>query len=335
MRHARRFFVLSLLLLAAACVGTTPAALVDGGPQKLAFRVIAQPFKLDDADARQIDRLIWRGGISLTANSPHFGGWSDLRVTADGRHLTSISDVGRWLTATIDYDKAGNLSGVSDGRIGPLLGLDGKPLPGKEWADAEGLARLPDGAWLVSFERHHRIWRYPTLDGVPTEVTGPSDIGKQPDNGGIETITALANGRVIAISEQYQVRPGFAAGWIGEPEGDGRYRWERFEYAKIPHFDPSSMTQLPDGSFVVLERAFDFFRGLRVRVMHVAADAIRPGATVHAEQLARLVTPYIVDNLEGVSAATGPRGETLLWMISDDNFNPLQRTLLLMFELAK
>jgi len=37
-----------------------------------------------------------------------------------------------------------------------------------------------------------------------------------------------------------------------------------------------------------------------------------------------------------VSQATkGPRGETLLWLISDDNFNPLQRNLLLMFELEK
>src|SRR6202012_2745653 len=114
------------------------------------------------------------------------------------------------------------LVGVSDGRIGPLRGLDGAPLPGKEWADAEGMALLPDGAWLVSFERHHRIWRYPTLDGVPTEIVGPADIGKQPDNGGIETITALADGRVIAISERYLVRPRMAAGWIGEPDGGGR-----------------------------------------------------------------------------------------------------------------
>ncbi|HTR82965.1 MAG TPA: esterase-like activity of phytase family protein [Reyranella sp.] len=334
MRHARRSFSLALLFLAAACVGTTPAALVDIAPQPLAVRVRAQPFKLDDASARRIGRLIWRGGLSLTANSANFGGWSDLRVTPDGRHLASISDVGGWFTATIDYDKDGNLAGVSDGRIGPLRGLDGQPLASKEWADAEGMALLPDGAWLVSFERHHRIWRYPTLDGVPTEIAGPADIDKQPDNGGIETLTALADGRVIAISEQYVVRPGMAVGWIGEPAGGGRYRWERFEYAKIPDFDPTAIAQLPDGSFVLLERAFDLFRGVRIRVMHAASDAFRPGATVRSEELARLASPYAVDNLEGIAAAKGPRGETLLWLIADDNFNPLQRNLLLMFELV-
>jgi hypothetical protein len=29
------------------------------------------------------------------------------------------------------------------------------------------------------------------------------------------------------------------------------------------------------------------------------------------------------------------RGETLFWLISDDNFNPLQRNILLLFELAQ
>jgi hypothetical protein len=41
-----------------------------------------------------------------------------------------------------------------------------------------------------------------------------------------------------------------------------------------------------------------------------------------------------VDNLEGVAVTKGARGETLLWLISDDNFNALQRNLLLMFELT-
>jgi hypothetical protein len=38
--------------------------------------------------------------------------------------------------------------------------------------------------------------------------------------------------------------------------------------------------------------------------------------------------------MEGVSARRGPNGETLVYVVSDDNFNaPLQRTLLMMFEL--
>src|SRR5260370_9863678 len=41
-----------------------------------------------------VGRLLWRGGLSMKANSRSFGGWSDLHVTSDGHTLTSISDEG-------------------------------------------------------------------------------------------------------------------------------------------------------------------------------------------------------------------------------------------------
>ena len=36
---------------------------------------------------------------------------------------------------------------MSGGRIGQLRGLDGAPIRGKVEADAESMARLPDGSW--------------------------------------------------------------------------------------------------------------------------------------------------------------------------------------------
>jgi len=39
--------------------------------------------------------------------------------------------------------------------------------------------------------------------------------------------------------------------------------------------------------------------------------------------------------MEGVAARRGPDGETLVYLISDDNFHILQRTLLLMFALEE
>ncbi len=147
-------------------------------------------------------------------------------------------------------------------------------------------------------------------------------------------MTALADGRIIAISEEYVVRPGMLRGWLGEPVGNNRYSWQTFEYAKIPDFNPTALVQLPDGSFCLLERAFDMARGVRIRVMQFDAAELKPGGVVHAKELARLASPYAVDNLEGLAARKGPRGETLLWLISDDNFNPLQRNILLMFELT-
>jgi len=331
----RRSVLLTFALAVAACVGGPPATPVGAEPLPLEIRSTAMPFKIDDPSATRVGKLIWRGGISLLGNSRNFGGWSDLVVSPDNRTLTSISDVGGWFTATIERDAKGNLTGLANGRIGPLRGLDGRPLVSKVWSDAEGMALMPDGSWLVSFEQHHRIWHYPTLDGTPTAIDLPGNFDRQPGNGGVETITVLPDGRIVAISEEYTIRPNMAVGWIGVPVSPGRYVWDMFEYAKIADFDPTSIRLMPDGSFVVLERAFDFVHGVRVRVMRFPGSELKVDATIHAEELARLASPYAVDNLEGVAATTGARGETLLWLISDDNFNPLQRNLLLLFEIAK
>ena len=334
----RPFFrsLLSLgLLVAAACAAAPPSTPVGAQPLPLEIRSQPLTLKLDEPGLKRTGKLVWRGGISMTANSPNFGGWSDLQVSLDGRTLSSISDVGSWLTATIDYDADRNLVGLSQGRIGSLRGLDGQPLTDKIAADAEGMALLPDGSWLVSFERRHRIWRYRTLDGTPAPVELPADFRRQPDNGGVEALTATADGTVIAISEEYSVTPGELVGWIGTPGGEGRYSWQTFRYTKLPDFNPTAVRPLPDGGFVVLERAFDMARGVRIRVLQVDAAAFQPGALVTPRELARLASPLAVDNLEGVAATRGPRGETLLWLISDDNFNSLQRNLLLLFELEK
>jgi hypothetical protein len=83
----------------------------------------------------------------------------------------------------------------------------------------EAFARLPDGSWLVAFERRHRLWRYPSLTGTPLPVEGPADIGRQPANGGIEAMAALADGTVIAITARHP-RSVFMA-WIlsaGSPD---------------------------------------------------------------------------------------------------------------------
>ena len=334
-RFALRPFVTLSLLVAAACAGVPPAAPVGAAPLPVEIHSSTVPLKIDEPAARKVGRLIWRGGIAMTSNSRNFGGWSDLVVSPDNRTLTSISDTGSWITATIERDGEGSLTGLSQGTIGPLRDLKGEPLLDKAWSDAEGMALMPDGSWIVSFERHHRIWRYPTLDGTPQQIDMPANFDRQPGNGGVEALTVLADGRIVAISEEYSLRPNTLIGWIGKPIGQGKYLWDIFEYMKVPYFNPTALRQLPDGSVLVVERAFDMVRGVRMRLVRFPAGALKPDAIVDSEELARLASPYTVDNMEGLAVTTGERGETLLWIIADDNFNPLQRNLLMLFELEK
>jgi hypothetical protein len=326
--------LLTLCLLVAACAGVSPP---PAGAQEQPVAIESSPLtlKIDEPKAVRVGRLVWRGGLEMRANLRNFGGLSDLHVTPDNRTLTSISDEGAWLVATPRFHTNGTLVGLDDVRMGQLRGLDGKPIESKPEADAEAFARLPDGSWLVAFERRHRLWRYRTLTETPLPIEGPADIGRQPANGGIEAMAALADGTVIAISEEYSRQADTVTGWIGKPEADGRYAWSAFAYATIPDYKPTALAVLPDGSFVTLERAFDMVRGVRVRVMRFDAAQLKPGATVAPEELARLASPYAVDNLEGLAATRGANGETLLWLMSDDNFNPLQRNILMLFELSQ
>ena len=57
-----------------------------------------------------------------------------------------------------------------------------------------------------------------------------------------------------------------------------------------------------------------------------------PGAILKARTLARLAPPMLADNFEGM-AVTREQGRPILWIISDDNHEFFQRTLLLKFAL--
>jgi hypothetical protein len=70
------------------------------------------------------------------------------------------------------------------------------------------------------------------------------------------------------------------------------------------------------------------------RIVRVPGSAIQPGARLQGEELAHIQPPLTFDNFEGITARVGPHGEVLIYVISDDNYFFLQRTLLLVFEVS-
>ena len=90
------------------------------------------------------------------------------------------------------------------------------------------------------------------------------------------------------------------------------------------------------GDVFVLEHRWSLLAGTRVRIARLgAADLAQAaaGATLVGQEIARLEAPLTVDNFEGIAIRRGSGGETLVYLISDDNFNPLQETLLMLFRL--
>lgn len=65
--------------------------------------------------------------------------------------------------------------------------------------------------------------------------------------------------------------------------------------------------------------------------MRVSKDSIKDNTVLSGEELLRLTPPETVDNFEGLAIAPGSDGGVFVFLLSDDNFNSLQRTLLLSF----
>jgi Uncharacterized protein conserved in bacteria len=311
-------------LLSGAPVLAAALLLVCGVSRADPIAVDSRPVPLDAAqpERTEVGSLVYRGGLALSSKDPRFGGLSGLLVSADGKRFVAISDVGFWMTGALRRDSHGNLAGIADVALQPLLDAAGRPFRSKYHADAESLTAAPGGGFLVGFEGKHRIVRYRRVGGPGATIAGPADLARAPSNGGLETLTTLADGRVLAITETDEVDGG-VRGWIGPAP------WRAFVWPSDEGFRPTDAATLPDGDVLVLERRFPF---LAARIRRV--DAARLGtATLAPKEIARFEGSLTFDNMEAIDARRGPGGETLVYLLSDDNQSFLQRTLLLMFEL--
>jgi len=288
----------------------------------------------DDRYRSRVGDLIWRGGVDIQHSDPRFGGLSGLHVSPDGKRLIAVSDRGYRVSASLGYAK-GSLSTVSGIRIARLKRSNGAPAKGG-WHDAESLSPDGNGGFLVSFERRHRIVSYRTKNGTalagrPSRLALPQDAATQPFNGGIEGLARLCDSRFIAISEKgkSEGNDGTRSMWIGR--GD---RWRNAAYPAYQAFSPTGAATLPDCGVLVVERSFNIVEGVRARVVRLPAAAFDPGNEIATQELAYLAPPLSVDNMEGIAVRKGDAGETLVYLVSDNNYSGYQRTLLMMFELA-
>lgn len=294
-----------------------------------------------DAGETRFGALEYRGGVSLYGNSKHFGGLSGLVMARDGRSLLAITDVGNWLAAEITYDGL-KPAGLKSARMGALRDDAGQPLRDKKFQDAESITlldgSLQKGRVLVGFERQHRIVPYAVAGGAITGAAGPelkppADVRKIPTNQGFEAVARLnggpLEGTIIAFAERFTRGSGYHTGWLwldGEPQ--------KLHLKDIDGFDITDAAGLDNGDLLVLERRFRWTEGVQMRLRRLPAREIKPGAKITGETLLAVNGDYQIDNMEGLGLHRDANGQTVVTLISDDNFNRfLQRTLMLQFTL--
>jgi len=316
--------LIRLSLAALALFGTGQA-----GAEPLRVRTTAIPLHSENAAIKTAGKLHYRGGLEITASDPAFGGLSALGVSADGKRMIALSDQGRRFAARLVYAENGDLAGLRYGQLDTLSGLDGVPLKAKSESDAESMSPGVDGEIIVAFERRHRIWRYMPGQILPEPLPPPDELAAMPANSGIEALTLLNDGRLLAITEGRN-KSGHAVAWVSNPDG-----WSVMTYANADDFKVTGAATLPDGDVLLLERRFTLRDGVAVRIRRLKGETIQPAARLRAEMIAELRPPLNVDNFEGIDIRTTDNGRTYVHIVSDDNFSPIQRTLLMMFELRE
>ena len=326
--RAARAFNFACVAIVMVCPAAEPA-------QADPIAIDARPVALGESGdtVSRVGALDFLGGLELTSPDRRFGGLSGLAIGADGTRMTAITDRGYWIEARLDYDAAGRLVGIGDAALYPIRDAAGQPLEGS-WRDAEALTRLADGRRAVGFERRHRIWLYggDVAHAAGQALATPAKLGAAPNNGGIEALTQLADGRLLALTEDFRAPGGGLRGWIVALDGGAA---APLAYLPAPDFHPTALALLPDGDVLVLERRFTVIAGPGARLVRVARAAIAPGAVVSGRELGRLEAPLTVDNFEGLAVRRDALGRTLIYLVSDDNFKPYQRTLLMQFRLAE
>jgi len=344
LRRTRRAVLAGLATLGVGALAPAPRARADlPGPVPLDVRTYPVPhFGSSGLVDGLYGRLRYRAGLELQSSQPAFGGFSSLVRLDDGASLRVVSDHGYWLAADLVRGARGEIVDIADAMLAPLLGADGALLWRNGLYDAEALT-LDGAIAYVGFEQEQVVYRYDIRAGVsgpgervlaPASVRAALDLW--PANKGIESLfvarapSPLA-GSLIAIAERSRRGPDAAtAGIVLAGPGAGA----TFEVARSEDFEITDAAVLPGGDVLLLERRYSLVGGVAARIRRVAAADIAPDAVLDGPAIFEADWTNAIDNMEGLAVHRGPAGETLLTLVSDDNFSMFQRTLLLEFELV-
>lgn len=329
-----------MMLRAALAAAVLLLAQSAGAMELLVSAAPVTRFKGAELD-QKVDRLVFRGGLTLQSPVDTFGGLSSVTQTGPDQRIAFISDRGNFIAGQLAYDQADRLIGLIGVTIEPMQNSGGAVLPRQYARDAEGMDTVwrngEPAAVRVGFEHLTRVADFAIADGRPggaaREIAIPQWLTDLRTNESLEAVCIAPPASPIAGSTLLLTEEAL--------DENGNHRGELLGvndkgpigYVNSPIVNPTDCKFLPNGDLLVLERGvslFAFVMNLRL----VPADQVRPGNLMQGELLLSAQGGEI-DNMESLMVHRTPGGETRVLIGSDNNFNDWQRTLLLEFALAE
>ncbi|MEM9048862.1 MAG: esterase-like activity of phytase family protein [Pseudomonadota bacterium] len=283
----------------------------------MALGLMAGPALPDNPPAlEELSRLV------LRHPDPSFGGLSGLVIAADGSRIAMVSDRGPLITAQL-LREDGVLTGIDGIALTTLKTEKGNPILGYR-GNAEAMAWSDDDGFLVAYEGWHRIraYRSPESRGLlGFDCPAFADLQR---NSGLEALARDLDGTVYAIPER--------SGAWARPFPVYRIRNGRCDTAlQIPRRGSYLVTGAdigPDGRLYLLERHFALLGFMtRIRAFTLEGDRLGGEETL-------LETPLgALGNMEGIASWRDAAGAIRLLLVADDNFSPLQTSLMVEYRL--
>lgn len=249
-------------------------------------------------DQKDVGPLRLAGAWRVTSGDPSFGGVSALAI--DRGRLLALMDSGR----LIRFRPASGTAEISELPDGPGSGSF------KRNRDTEALLRDPGGrGWWVAFENRHELWlydpdfrralqrirlgerRWPVNRGVEGLAADGASLLLFPESGNRLLRIAGSRGRTIALDNR--------RGRISDVVGIGAGRYIAVERRLTPFGFKNAV--------VTLEKTGSGYRFGRRIPLPLGA----------------------LDNVEAIAVERRPGGQRRLWLMTDDNFQPPLRTLLI------
>lgn len=330
-----RFFHSGILALAIAItLNALPSHAQDkNAPEKI--EITAREIKFFDKrnpSNKRFGSLDFVGGLVLQSENKRFGGISGLHIEADNTTFVAHSDRGFWLRGKLKLD-GNRVTGIENAEMAPMRGPDGRTLTSRRWYDTEGLTS--DGEnFYVGVERANQILRFRMADGlnargIPIQI--PNGVRRLPFNQGLEALAFVPKGMplagsLLAISERGLDEKGNILAFIIGGPTPGSFTVRRFD-----EFEISDAAISPTGHLLLVERYFRWLSGIHLRIRAIPLAEIKAGVVADGKVLLQADNNFDIDNMEALAISKGTNGEIVLTLISDNNFNFFQRTVLLRF----